>query len=392
MGSVARIVLGLTGGIAAYKAPELIRLLARRGIEIKVVLTPAARNLVGEETLRTLSGNPVYVDDAPSGYDFDHIRLAEWADYGVICPATANTIAKIAHGIADNLLSTLCLCLGERLMIAPAMNTAMWSNPATQHNIQILSSRGVRVLPVEEGELACGDTGPGRMLPVEAIADHVESLTGPRPLTGKNVLIASGPTREPIDAVRVLTNRSSGAMGTALCRAALALGAQVTVVTGPVSRELPRGIERVDVSTTEEMLEALQGRFESCDVCIMAAAVSDFRPAAAAHGKIHRGESDTIAIELVPNPDIAQSLGTVKKHQILVGFALEQEDPVEGARVKMAKKNCDLMVANAIDSSLGLEDTRVSIVYRERDPEHLPTMGKDSAARRILLRVADLIG
>lgn len=391
MGSLVRIVLGLTGGIAAYKAPSLIRLLAKRGIETKAVLTPAARTLVGEEALRTLSGNPVYVDDAPSGYDFDHIRLAEWADYCVICPATANTIAKLAHGIADNLLTTLCLCMENRLVLAPAMNTAMWSNAATQHNLEILNSRGARVLPVEEGELACGDSGAGRMLPIEAIAAHIESLAGPRPLAGKKVLIASGPTQEPIDAVRMLTNRSSGKMGAALSRAALALGAEVTVVSGPVSRQFPRGLRRIDVTTTQSMLEALQREFGGCDVCIMAAAVSDFRPAAAVPGKIHRDDSEKLAIELVPNPDIAQTLGAAKQNQILVGFALEEEGDVERARAKMEKKNCDLMIANAVDSSIGLDDTRVSIVYREQNPEHLPPMGKDSAARRILLRVADLM-
>ena len=273
-----RLLLGVSGGIAAYKIPFLIRQLTRLSVEVKVVLNEAAETLVGVETLRAVSGNPVFGDTIAPTYDMDHIRLAEWADVFLICPATANTIAKIARGIADNLLTTLALSFNGMLMVAPAMNTVMWENPATGDNIAVLKNRGIRVLPVASGPLACGDDGPGRMIATETIVEHVLGAALPRCFTGRKILIASGATAEPLDPVRVITNRSSGRMGAALAHAALCMDADVTVVSGVSQTVMPEGITLEQVSTTAEMAAALKKHFAGCDICIMAAAISDFRP------------------------------------------------------------------------------------------------------------------
>lgn len=304
-----RILIGITGGIAAYKVPHLIRLLKKKGAEVKVVITKGARGLVGEETLRTVSGNPLYNDEL-SLYDMDHIRLSEWADLFLIRPSTANTIAKIAHGIADNLLSTLALSIPEtKLMLSPAMNTVMWENQATRNNIQILKDRGISVLPVGCGELACGVCGEGRMIEPEQIAEAAISfLSKSDILKGKKVLISSGPTEEPLDPVRVITNRSSGKMGAALARQAMHMGADVTVVSGRACHSLPSGVKVIDVVTAEQMLSALCEHFKTADICIMAAAVSDYRPVNYSSDKIQRSENGNITIELTSNPDILAGL------------------------------------------------------------------------------------
>jgi phosphopantothenoylcysteine decarboxylase / phosphopantothenate---cysteine ligase len=392
MESVQRIILGITGGIAAYKMPQLIRLLSKNGILTTVVLTQGARHLVGQEALRVVSRNPVYCEDRPAGHDMAHIELAKWGQLLLVCPATANTIAKIAHGIADNLLTTLALSFEDRIMIAPAMNSAMWNNRATQENIAALRARGCIVLPVDEGELACGDEGPGRLLPLEVIADTVRNAGRKRLLAGKKVLIASGPTSEALDAVRVLSNRSSGKMGAALAAAAISAGADVCVVSGPAPFPLPAGCRVVRVTTALEMKAALEKEFKTCDICIMAAAVGDFRPKVVEKGKKHRSGSASWSVELIANPDIAESLGKKKKRQLLVGFSLEPRADEVAARVKMKKKNCDMMVVNAVESAMEGDDASAAIIYKNKPSEHLPLSTKRELAEKIMGRIAELSG
>ena len=398
-----KVLIGITGGIAAYKIPLLVRLLRKSGCEVKTVLTAAARPLVGEEALRTLTGNPVYID-GESRHDMDHIRLSEWADVFAICPATANTIAKIAGGFADNLLTTLALSIPEeKIIVVPAMNCVMWANKATQANIAKLGERGVAVLPVGEGMLACGVSGPGRMLEIEEIARHILSHNGtelPAPdvantaniLNGKKILISSGPTEEPIDPVRVITNRSSGKMGAALANAAIACGARVTVVTGPASEPLPAGAEVVSIRTASEMEAEMSKRFKDADICIMAAAVSDYRPVTSSNVKLHRSDSKNITIELTPNPDILATLGASKSKQFLVGFSLESNDnDINRAVIKMNKKNCDMMIYNKVDTTLGKDNTCFTILFSDGRKETFPTMDKPRAAMNILTNIANVL-
>jgi phosphopantothenoylcysteine decarboxylase/phosphopantothenate--cysteine ligase len=388
-----RIVIGITGGIAAYKIPHLIRLLRKRGAMVKVVCTPHALPLVGSETLRTLSDHPVYSDGA-SVYAMDHISLAQWGQVLLIAPATANTIAKIAHGIGDNLLTTLALAFrASRILIAPAMNSVMWENPATQENLSLLSKRGIRILPVETGELACGDEGAGRMIEPDVLAGEVERyLREGRPLSGKRILISSGPTEEPIDPVRVITNRSSGKMGAALAQAALAMGAEVTVVSGPAVTSLPAGATVVPVRTAAEMERALDERFTDADVCVMAAAVSDYRPHTAASEKLRRDGSTPISLNLVANADILAGLGRKKQRQVLVGFALESSSDSARAAEKMERKNCDLMVYNRVDQALGADTTELTILRRDGTSFTTGKTDKARAAEVLFGQIAVLLG
>ncbi len=382
------IVLGISGGIAAYKTPLLVRLLQKNGFDVKAVCTPAALTLVARQALCTVTGHPVYTDEPVRDADMDHIELAKWGELLLICPATANTIAKLAHGIADNLLTSLALSFRDRLIVAPAMNTAMWTNDATQDNCALLSRRNVRVLPVDEGELACGDRGPGRLLPLEAIVGHALSFSAPRSLEGKKVLIASGPTSEPIDAVRVITNRSSGKMGSALAYAALQAGASVTVVSGPAPSPLPAGARIVRVNTALEMKDALESEFGDADVCIMAAAISDYRPKNPVTGKLQCDRDRDLDLALVSNPDIAELLGRKKTRQFLVCFSLETDDGLERPAMKMTKKNCDLMVVNRADSSLEKDQTGVTLLLPGKPAVRVPQQSKREIAARIIECIA----
>jgi phosphopantothenoylcysteine decarboxylase/phosphopantothenate--cysteine ligase len=387
-----RVLIAVTGGIAAYKVPLLVRALRRQGCEVRTAVTRNAKALVGLEALRALSGNPVYGDDTPSVYDIDHIRLSQWADVVAVCPATANTIAKIAIGIADNLVTALVLAFEGPVIIAPAMNAAMWRKEITQENVRALSRRGLRVLPVEEGALACGTDGPGRMLAVESIAEHILHAFRPRLLDSVKVLIGSGPTLEPLDPVRVISNRSSGKMGSALAAEALAMGAAVTVVTGPAPAPLPSGVQCITVERGGEMAAALEKEFGAAQICIMAAAVCDFRPESVSKTKIRRRSSDVVNVKLVPNPDILAGLCARKRGQYVVGFALEDTGGLKSARKKMREKKCDMMVLNRPATSLGTDSTTVTILQQGAKPDTLPNMSKREAAREILIRIAQAMG
>jgi phosphopantothenoylcysteine decarboxylase/phosphopantothenate--cysteine ligase len=322
----------------------------------------------------------------------EHIALAKWADFLLICPATANTIAKIAHGIADNLLTSLALSFEKRIVIAPAMNTAMWENSATKENIKTLITRGAHVLPVGEGELACGDIGSGRLIELETVVDFIASLKTPKYLAHKKVLISSGPTCEPLDPVRVITNRSSGKMGAALARAAWLAGAQVTIVSGPTSVALPFAVKVVRVKTALEMLAAMEGEFPQTDVCILAAAVSDFRPTNVHVDKIHRLENAPLNLELTANPDIAALLGAQKKGTFLVGFSLETGGDDARPLEKMKKKNCDMMIVNLADVALDSDKSAARILYADRPPENAGLQDKSLLAELIIKRIALSMG
>jgi phosphopantothenoylcysteine decarboxylase/phosphopantothenate--cysteine ligase len=383
-----RIILGVTGGIAAYKTPSLIRLFQKKDVEVKVVCTNAAQTLVAQQTLCTISGHTVYTDDPVVALDMAHLSLAAWADFLLVCPATANSIAKIAHGVADNLLTSLALSFEHRMVIAPAMNTAMWLNAATRENIELLIRRGACVLPVDEGDLACGDAGPGRLLSLETIVDFMLSLNSVKRLAHKKILISSGPTREPIDAVRFISNRSSGKMGAALARAAWIAGGRVTVVSGPAATPLPGEVRVINVSTAGEMLFAMEKEFAEADICIMAAAVSDFKTAQPFAGKMHRGAEAALNLELVANPDIAALLGERKKNQFLVCFSLETDDDETRVLEKMNRKRCDMMVVNRADVSLDSDATQLRIMYPGAPTERLLPQSKKEAATDIIERIA----
>jgi phosphopantothenoylcysteine decarboxylase/phosphopantothenate--cysteine ligase len=393
MSNVKRIVIGITSGIAAYKIPLLVRLLKKNSFEVKVLLTPAAKGFVGIDALRTLSGNPVYLDDVLN-YDMDHIRLAEWGDLYLIAPATANTIAKIAHGIADNLVTTSALSFPEpKVMIAPAMNTVMWQSKATQENCKLCTSRGMQILPVDTGELACNVSGEGRMISVERIAEAIKAAVSSRQiLKGKKILISSGPTEELIDPVRVITNRSSGKMGAALAQEALLCGADVTVVSGPSLVSLPSNVKVVNVRTASEMKSALEAQFGDCDICIMAAAVSDYRPATISDVKIPRSETEKLYIELLPNPDILAGLCKSKNNQFVCGFSLESGEGESRAREKMERKGCDMMVFNVAEQALGLDTTKIVILGRNGFREEHVLQSKIAAARTIIHHIAQMTG
>ena len=387
-----RIVLGVTGGIAAYKAPSLVRLLRKIGADVKVVCTQAALSLVAKQALFTVSDNTVYTDEPTHESDMEHIGLAKWGNFLLICPATANTIAKKAHGIADNLLTSLALSFEKRLVVAPAMNTEMWLNSATQDNIALLNSRGVSVLPVDEGELACGDCGPGRLLPLETITEFMLSLAAPKLLINKKVLISTGPTREPVDAVRFLSNGSSGKMGAALAHAAWLAGGKVTVVSGPCPAKLPAGVRVTRVETAREMLSVMEKEFMEADICIMAAAVGDFRPSEIFEGKKHREDTASWSLELTANPDIAERLGSLKKNQFLACFSLETGNGGNRAIEKMKRKKCDMMIINRASVSLETDSTQAEIIFP--DDLHgplIPLQSKTAAASRIIEIIADRI-
>ena len=390
-----RIVVGVTGGIAAYKACDLVSRLKKRGAQVRVVLTEHACQFVQPLSFETLSGNPAYTDSFDRKYEIEHVALAKWADLLLIAPATANCMAKMACGIADDLLSTTCLAVRCPVLVAPAMNSAMWRNPATQANLELLRSRGVRFVGPEAGHLACGDDDVGRMSEPEQIAEAVEAILNPRrDLEGLNVLVTAGPTVERIDPVRYITNRSTGKMGYALAEAARDRGANVTLISGPTQLTAPQGVELVKIESSAQLCAAVLERGDQADVVIQAAAPADFRPKSVAERKIKKtGESMTL--ELEATTDIAAELGRRKMPgQILVAFAAETNDVMDNARGKLIKKNADLVVANDVsrsDAGFGV-DTNVITLITAEDVRALEKMSKRAAADAILSRVRELRG
>lgn len=387
-----RLVVGLGGGIAAFKAVTLVRELMRRGAEVRVVMTDAATRFVGPITFAGLTGQPPVTDLWAEDYAGEvHVELGQWADAIVVAPATMNLMARAANGQADDaLLATLACARGETFF-APAMHQRMWNHPATRSNVELLMSRGAVILGPVTGALANGEIGEGRMIEPEEIAEAVEAhLVHASDLSGCRILITAGPTHEDLDPVRFLGNRSSGRMGYALARRALRRGAEVTLLSGPVHLEVPAGAELVEVRSAAEMHRAVMSRFDRFDVIIMAAAVADYRPRERAPQKIKKGGS--LRLELVRNPDILADVGAkrVKRPSVLVGFALETEQLDDAARDKLEKKGADLIVANEAGAGLGRETNRATLVDAT-SATPLPEMSKHALADQILDRVHSLL-
>ena len=383
-----RIVVGITGGIAAYKTPELVRLLVKAGHSVRCAATAHALQFTTRVTLETVSQNPLYCDLFASG-GTEHISLKDWADLLVVAPATANIIGKMANGIADDALSTLLLAMPpERVLLAPAMNCQMWAHPAVQRNIATLKGWGIRMVGPEEGELACGVSGTGRMAEPEQIADTIfqgEKLK----VKGERWLVTAGPTYERIDSVRFIGNYSSGKMGFALAEALAYAGANVELVTGPTSLAVshPR-VHRTDVESAREMYNAATALFPQCNGAILSAAVADYRPSACADHKLKKHGSEGMTLELVQNPDILATLGTMKtKGQTLVGFALETDNEEANAQRKLEKKNLDYIVLNSLrdkGAGFGVDTNKVYIIARDGSRTESPLLSKREVARLIV--------
>jgi len=387
------IVLGVTGGIAAYKACDLVSRLKKQGAQVRVVLTANACKFVPPLTFETLSGNPASIDTFQPRRELEHIALAKWADAFVIAPASANCLAKLACGIADDLLSTTALAMTAPLLLAPAMNANMWRHPATQANLKTLLDRGARTVGPATGHLACGDDDIGRMSEPAEIVEALDALLNSRrDFEDRRVLVTAGPTVERIDPVRYITNRSSGKMGYAIAEAARDRGAEVALVSGPVALAAPRGVELVKVESSAELCAAVLERGPWADVVIQAAAPADFTPARVASGKIKKDGAGMV-LELKNTTDIAAELGRRKRPgQVLVAFAAETDNLLENARGKLARKNADLLVANDVsrtDAGFGV-DTNAVILVTGEDAVPLPLMSKRAVADSILDRVAQL--
>lgn len=391
------VLLGVSGGIAAYKAAALCSKLVQAGAKVQVVMTESAAKFVQPLTFQTLSKQRVMVDifDEKDAGVVAHIAYADSADLVVVAPATANIIGKYAHGIADDMLSTTLLAATSPVLLAPAMNVHMYEHPAVQDNMAVLRSRGVRFIEPGEGLLACGYTGKGRLAEPEDILKAIDRILNPyRPLAGKKVLVTAGATVERIDPVRYLTNDSSGKMGFALAEAARDMGAEVTLIAGKTAQPAPGGIQTVSVVSAENMLEAVLERLEQSDIVIKAAAVADYRPAEQAGQKIKKKEY-TMTLTLVKNPDILSIVGERKTKQFVVGFAAETEKVEEHAREKLARKNCDLLVANDVTqegAGFGTDTNIIRIYDKQGLVESLPLLSKKEAAERVLSVIVEKIG
>lgn len=397
-----KILLGVTGGISAYKMCTVVRLMKRAGAGVRVLMTRSATQFVAPLTFSTLSQEEVITSlwpestGASTHAGVEHINLGLWADAMLIAPATANIVAKIAHGIADDVVSSTVLALRSPLLIAPAMDVDMYLNEATQKNLTTLRERGHHILNPVEGELASGLVGPGRLPEPEAIMAFVESVIEKTPLDlkKKRILVTAGPTHEPIDPVRFIGNRSSGKMGFAIANAAAQRGAEVTLISGPVSLGTPKNVSRIDVETASQMLEAVTKHAKKSDAVIMSAAVADYRPKNPAANKIKKNDAaGGLTLELRQNADILQTLGAKKNGAVLVGFALETENEVKNATEKLRKKNLDLIVLNSTrdeGSAFGADTNVVTIIGKDGRTQKLPKMAKFDVAVEILNRVAAL--
>lgn len=392
-----KILLGVTGGIAAYKAPELVRRLRDRGADVQVVLTRSAARFVTGTTLQAVSGHPVRTNlwDKDAEAAMGHIELARWADQVLIAPATAEFMARLAAGAAPDLLTTLCLATEAPLSIAPAMNHIMWANAAVQANRELLESRGVRMLGPDEGDQACGEMGLGRMLEPDDIAAALMTGTSPvvvtaesLPLQGKTVMVTAGPTREAIDPVRFISNRSSGKMGYAMARAAAEAGARVILLSGPVHLPAPQGVERIMIESAEELFAATHARIDNVDIFIAVAAVSDYRPRTAESSKIKKTRAE-MTVDLVKSPDILVSVAKLARGPFTVGFAAETDRIREYALAKLAAKQLDMIVANEVGAGIGFEqDENAAHVYWRNGDQAFPLVHKSALARELIGLIA----
>jgi len=390
-----QIVLGVTGCIGAYKAAELVRLLVRQEAQVHVVMTAGAQKFVAPLTFQTLSGNPVTTElfALCEEREIGHISLAQRADVLVVAPATGNSIGKAACGIADDMLSTVIMATRAPVLFAPAMNEGMWQNPVVQANVQKLKGLGYHFVDPGWGDLACGVQGQGRLAAVEDIVDEIMSLLSPKDFSGRQVLVTAGPTREPLDPVRFITNPSSGKMGYALARALKHRGASVTLVSGPSALPPPRGVSLIQVKTARDMAEAVEGRFAGADIIIKSAAVADYRPKVMSAQKIKKG-GDARHIEFERTADILEGLGRKKGGKILVGFAAETQDLLRHAEEKLRRKNLDMIVVNDVgksDRGFGTDSNTVTMVFHDGEVIDLPSMDKDAVAGRILDGIARLL-
>ena len=388
-----RIVLGVTGGIAAYKAAELVRLLSKQGADVQVAMTGAATHFVTPTTFQALSGKPVFTDqwDARMPNAMAHIDLSRQADCIVVAPASADFLARAAHGLADDLLTTMVLARDCPLLAAPAMNRQMWENPATQRNMAQLAADGAEILGPASGEQACGEVGAGRMLEPEEILEEVIAFFAPKVLAGRKVLVTAGPTFEAIDPVRGITNLSSGRMGYAVARAARHAGAAVTLVSGPVGFGSPQGVDRIDVKSALDMHAAVMARAVEADIFVAVAAVADYRVANAAEHKLKKDGGGLPPIELVENPDILAEVAALKDGPFCVGFAAESCNLEEYAQAKRRKKNIPLIAGNLIQDGFGGDDNRL-VLFDDKGTHPLTPAPKSVLARQLVEHIADLTG
>jgi phosphopantothenoylcysteine decarboxylase/phosphopantothenate--cysteine ligase len=385
-----RLVLGVTGGVAAYKAAELTRLLVKNGIEVQVIMTEAARRFVAPATFQALSGKPVLTDlwDGQAAGGMAHIDVTRNADAVLIAPASADFLAKLAHGAADDLLSAACLARACPLLVAPAMNREMWDNPATQRNITQLKRDDITILGPASGLQACGETGMGRMVEPETLLEDIESFWYPKLLQGQRVLITAGPTYEAIDAVRAITNLSSGKMGYAVARAAIEAGAEVTLVSGPTCLTPPTAAKTVAVTSAQQMLEAVNKEIAETDIFISVAAVADYYVLNPSEQKIKK-DAHILTLELAPNPDILANVMNLPNPPFCVGFAAESENLSEFAETKRRRKNLPLLAANLVQDAIGQEDNEL-ILFDDEGAHPLPRAPKIVLARQLIAHIAKL--
>lgn len=392
---MANVIVGVTGGIAAYKAAELVSMLGKQGHAVRCIMTDAAQQFITPLTLQTLSGNPVYTDmfqlQEDPEWQVEHIGLARWADCMLIVPATADFIGKVAHGMADDLLSTCVMATSSPVVFAPAMNDQMYANPIVQRNLSVLQEAGYTVIQPVEGNLACGTVGKGKMASPQEIAAVLDTLRE-QDMRGIRLVVTAGPTQEAIDPVRFLSNRSSGKMGYAIARQAANRGAEVVLISGPSSQTVPANVTLISVRSAQEMFEAVQLQYDAADVVIKAAAVADYRPKYVAEQKIKKTEGDMV-LELERNPDILAWLGAHKQHQILMGFAAETNDVQQHALGKLQRKQLDFIAANDVTkqhSGFGKDTNQITVYGADGSVTELPVLSKLEAADRLLDLVLQL--
>ncbi|BBB31245.1 bifunctional phosphopantothenoylcysteine decarboxylase/phosphopantothenate--cysteine ligase CoaBC [Neptunomonas japonica] len=389
-----QIILGITGGIAAYKSAELTRLLKTAGADVRIVMTPAATSFITPLTLQALSGHPVHLEllDPEAEAGMGHIELAKWADLIVIAPASADFMARLANGMGNDLLSTLCLATAVPICLAPAMNQAMWRSSATQKNADTLQQQHVQLWGPGVGEQACGDTGPGRMIEPTEIIERVAKQFDNGALSGLNIHITAGPTREPLDPVRYISNHSSGKMGYALAEAAIDAGANVKLISGPVNLPAPAHVERVSITTAEDMLEASLEGISNCNIFIACAAVADYRPTSIAEHKIKKGNEEIMELHLVKNPDIVATIAARVDKPFTIGFAAETRDVLSYAQGKLERKNLDMIIANDVSQAgigFNSDENAVTLVTRDTHIE-IPQTSKRQLATLLIEQISQL--